>query len=179
MSNKLKGMVIFLIVVTIGVGMYSHKLNIISKEVTPIKLPNIEKIKVEDFTTSIYLPNPTTKKLYTEEISIDGNLMSKDIILNNIVKQLINNLEEKSILKKGSYKYEVYLKNKDIYLDLDSKILLSAKDPQEEILLIYSFVNSLLTPGGFNKVVILVDGNPVEKVNFINISKSYKLNKDI
>jgi len=179
MSNKLKIFLVILASITIATGFYSNKLNKKSECITPITAPTIEAIKKIEITTPIFYPNFKAGKLITEDIILNSNLKNKEDILKDIIKQLITKLETVQILKKENLKYEVYIKNRTIYLDLDSKVLSSANNPQEELLLIYSFINSLLTPGGADKVVLLINGVPTDKVNFININKSYKLNSNI
>lgn len=179
MSHKSKIFLIILIVIAAGTGLYSNKLNKKSETITPITTPTLETIKATEITTPIFFPNLKQGKLNSEDIVLSSNLANKQDILKDIISQLIQKLEDKNILKKENFKYEVYLKNRTLYLDLDSKILSSAKTPQEELLLIYSFVNSLLTPGGADNVVLLINGVPTDKINFINISKSYKLNSNI
>ncbi len=189
MSHKSKIFLIILIVIAASTGLYSNKLNKKSETITPITTPTLETIKATEITTPIFFPNLKQGKLNSEDIVLSSNLTNKQDILKDIISQLIQKLEDKNILKKENFKYEVlkkenfkyevYLKNRTLYLDLDSKILSSAKTPQEELLLIYSFVNSLLTPGGADNVVLLINGVPTDKINFINISKSYKLNSNI
>lgn len=179
MSNKLKIFLVILASITVATGIYSNRLNKKSEIVTSISTPTVESIKKTEITTLIFFPDFKVGKLSSQDIVLSSNLINKEDILKDIISQLILKLEEKQILKKESLKYEVYLKNRTIYLDLDSKVLASAKNPQEELLLIYSFVNSLLTPGGADTVVLLINGAPTDKVNFININKSYKLNSNI
>ncbi|MEG0235623.1 GerMN domain-containing protein [Cetobacterium sp.] len=179
MSHKLKIFLVILIALAITTGVYSNKVNKISETVTNISTPTLETIQKTEITTPIFFPNLKQGKLSKEDIILNSNLSNKEDILKDIISQLLKKLEEKNILKKENFKYEVYIKNRTLYLDLDSKILSSAKTPQEELLLIYSFVNSLLTPGGADHIVLLINGSTTEKVNFINISKSYKLNSNI
>lgn len=179
MSYKLKSFLVILIIITVGAGVYSNKLNKKSEIITSISTPTLESVDTTKITTPIFFPNLKQGKLNSEDITLTSNLTNKQDILKDILSQLIEKLEDKNIIKKENFKYEVYLKNRTLYLDLDSKILSSAKTPQEELLLIYSFVNSLLTPGGADNVVLLINGVPTDKVNFININKSYKLNSNI
>ncbi len=178
MSHKLKFFLVILIALAITTGVYSNKVNKTSETVTNISTPTLETIQKTEITTPIFFPNLKQGKLSKEDIILNSNLSNKEDILKDIISQLLKKLE-KNILKKENFKYEVYIKNRTLYLDLDSKILSSAKTPQEELLLIYSFVNSLLTPGGADHIVLLINGSTTEKVNFINISKSYKLNSNI
>ncbi|MGL4866107.1 MAG: GerMN domain-containing protein [Cetobacterium sp.] len=179
MSHKLKIFLAVLIAIAVGTGIYSNRVNKKSETITAISTPTLETIQKTEISTPIFFPNMKQGKLLKEDVILNSNLSNKEDILKDIISQLLKKLEEKNILKKENFKYEVYIKNRTLYLDLDSKILSSAKTPQEELLLIYSFVNSLLTPGGADNVVLLINGSTTEKVNFINISKSYKLNSNI
>ncbi|MGL5988552.1 GerMN domain-containing protein [Cetobacterium sp.] len=179
MSNKLKLFLVALISVATITGIYSKQLDKNSKTITQISVPKIQEIKKLEFSTPIFFPDLKAGKLNTENIVLTSNLKEKEEILKEIINNLLIKLENTKIIKKENYKYELFIKNRILYLDLDSKILLSATTPQEELLLIYSFVNSLLTPGGSDTVVLLVNGIPTNKVNFIDINKSYKLNSNI
>ncbi|MGL4868553.1 MAG: GerMN domain-containing protein [Cetobacterium sp.] len=179
MSNKLKLLLISLICITAFTGLQSNKLNKKSEIITKISSPISEEISKNDISTTIFIPNFKAQKLVNEEIILNSNLILKEDILKDIIEQLINKLETNKIIKKDIFKYEVYIKNRTLYLDLDSKILLSATNPEEELLLIYSFVNTLLTPGGADNLVLLINGSSTDKVNFININKTYKLNNNI
>ncbi|MGL5053105.1 MAG: GerMN domain-containing protein [Cetobacterium sp.] len=179
MSNKLKLFLVALISIAVTTGIYSQQLDKNSKTITQISSPKIEEIKKSEFSTPIFFPNLKDGKLNTENMILTSNLKEEEEILKEIINNLLIKLENTKIIKKQNYKYEIYIKNRILYLDLDSKILLSAATPQEELLLIYSFVNSLLTPRGSDTVVLLINGIPVNKVNFIDINKSYKLNSNI
>ncbi|MGL4988849.1 MAG: GerMN domain-containing protein [Cetobacterium sp.] len=179
MSNKLKLLLIGLICITAFTGLQSNKLNKKSEVITKISSPVSEEVSKNDIITTIFIPNFKAQKLVNEEIILNSNLILKEDILKDIIEQLITKLETNKIIKKDIFKYEVYIKNRTLYLDLDSKILLSATNPEEELLLIYSFVNTLLTPGGADNLVLLINGSSTDKVNFININKTYRLNNNI
>lgn len=179
MSHKSKIFLAVLIAITIFTGVYSNKVNKKSETVTTIATPTLESIQKTEITTPIFFPNLKQGKLSKEDIILNPNISNKEDILKDIISQLLKKLEDENILKKENFKYEVYIKNRILYLDLDSKVLSSAKNPQEELLLIYSFVNSLLTPGGADNLVLLINGSTTKKVNFININKNYKLNSNI
>lgn len=179
MSIKLKITLIILIILAFLTGRYAKELTEQSRIVTTITIPNINQLQDTEYTTSLFFPNFKQERLNKEDIHIMVNSSSKELILKSIVKELLIKLENLGILKKGNYTYEVYIRNRTLYLDLDSKVLEVAKNPQEELLLIYSFVNSLLSPGGADNLVLLINGNSKDKVNFININKSYNLNNNI
>lgn len=179
MSIKLKITLIILIILAFLTGRYAKELTEQSRIVTTITIPNINQLQDTEYTTSLFFPNFKQERLNKEDIHIMVNSSSKELILKSIIKELLLKLENLGILKKGNYTYEVYIRNRTLYLDLDSKVLEVAKNPQEELLLIYSFVNSLLSPGGADNLVLLINGNSKDKVNFININKSYNLNNNI
>lgn len=179
MSKKLKVLLIILIFITLGTGFYSKKLDDSSKNINQLTVPKLNNNEQNKFIATIYFPNPSINKLTSSNVEFDYSSFSKQEILKDIIDILFLKLEELEILKKENYKYEVYIRNKTIYLDLDSRILHSAKTPQEELLLIYSFVNTILSMAGNDELVLLIDGYPSNKVNFIKINKSYKINRDI
>lgn len=179
MSKKLKIILSILILLTLITGVYSYKVTQISNTITPITYTEKEKIQHEDYISFIYFPDFNSTTLAKEEIQISGKLETKEEVYYSVINDLISKLKSLNILEDKNFSFEIYNKNKDLYLDLDSKILLSAKEAQQEVLIIYSFVNSLLELGGNDRVILLVDGEKVDKVNFVNISNFYQKNSSI
>ncbi|MEG0729729.1 MAG: GerMN domain-containing protein, partial [Cetobacterium sp.] len=106
--------------------------------------------------------------------------MSKDEILQTAIQNVINNLQSKKILKTSEvYKFKVYLEDRDVYLDLSSNILSHVGDAKEELLVIYSFVNTICNLGGVDRVKFLIDGKSVERVKYINLTKFYEKNMEM
>lgn len=178
MSSVLKILILCLIILTTFLGIKSRKLTDLSNKITKIEIPKDLKKEEPKFIATLFIPNEKKDTLISEDIDLKETIFNKTDIFEKVVKHLILNLEKKGILKKENYEYKIYLKDKDIYLDLDSEILLNAKTPEEEVLIIYSFVNTLLSLGEYEKVILLIDGKYKEKVNFVNISNFYKLNTE-
>ncbi len=168
-----------MIVLIIITFCYNRKLSLESKIIHELTLPESKPIKVTTYMTLLYYPSKKGKGFETEEIALTENLKTTESILKDILDSLIFKLEEKKIIPKVAYNYEIYLNNRTLYLDLDSKIFSATKTARDELLIIYSFVNSLLAPGGSDEVVILIDGKNKTSLNFINLSKSYKINTNI
>lgn len=176
MSIKMKKLFILLISLFFILGFYSHLVDKKSKIITKITIPESINSQNMELNTTIYYPNLEKTRLSTEEIIIDSNYTNKESILKHITALLIDKLISNKILENHSYQYELYIKNRVLYLDLDKKILLAAKSPKEELFIIYSFVNTLLTPGGVDSIILSVDGKPKKQVNFIKLNKTYRLN---
>lgn len=127
----------------------------------------------------IYIYTPMGGKLQKEEITVKTT-MSKDEILQTAIQNVINNLQSKKILKTSEvYKFKVYLEDRDVYLDLSSNILSHVGDAKEELLIIYSFVNTICNLGGVDRVKFLIDGKSVERVKYINLTKFYEKNMEM
>lgn len=179
MSKNFKITLSILSLFTLITGTYSYKVTKISNTITPITYTEKEKVQHEDYISYIYFPNFNSATLTKEEVKISGKLETKEEVYYSIINDLILKLKSLNILEDKNFSFEIYNKNKDIYLDLDSRILLSAKEAQQEVLIIYSFVNSLLELGGNDRVILLVDGEKSDKINFVNISNFYQKNNSI
>lgn len=179
MSITSRILIVCLTILAITFGVKSKNLNELSKTVTPIVATKKENSKIDSISINIYVPNKENTALVSKQINLKETEQNKTAQLKLITTNLIKILNEQKILKEDNYPFEIYLKDKDIYLDLDSKILLCAKTPQEELLIIYSFVNTLISAEEADKVIILINGDEKDKVNFVNLSKFYKLNTNI
>lgn len=128
----------------------------------------------------IYIYTPVGGNLQKEEVTVKTT-MSKDEILQTAVQSVISNLQSKKILKTSEgYKFKVYLEDRDVYLDLSSNTLSHVGDAKEELLVVYSFVNTICNLGGVvDRVKFLIDGKSVEKVKYINLMKFYQKNMEI
>lgn len=181
MKKKLKfNFYALILIILIGVTyIFNEKLTSESQVIHELTIPKIENKKIIKYTTPLFIPNSNFSKFTTVDITLSENLKSTESILKEIMNNLIINLENKKIIPKKLYEYEIYLDNRILYLDLDSKILTNLKSTREELMIIYSFINSLLAPGGSDEVVILIDGKSLKNLNFITLAKSYKMNTTI
>lgn len=181
MARKLKiNLYPWVMLVLIGITFYyNNKLSKESKIINEIKLPNLEQLQSTLYATPLYYPNKEETKLISVETTLSENLTTTESILKDILSKLILKLESDKLIPKQLYSYEVYLKDRTLYLDLDPKIFSYAKNAKQELFLVYSFVNSLLAPGGGDEVVLLIGGKSRNALNFITLSKSYKMNMSI
>lgn len=123
----------------------------------------------------IYVPTKSKTKLEKEELVITDST-TKETIVNEVIKGIINKLEESGAVKKDKYSYTAYLEGRDLYIDIDSRIFTQAKNVKEEMLVVYSFVNTFTNIGGIDRVKFLVDGKSANKINFVNLSGFYEKN---
>lgn len=179
MSSVSKILILCLIIIATFLGIKSKKMTDLSNKVTKIETPKNLKKEEPKLLVTLFIPDEKKETLVSKEVDIKEVTFNKTDLFEKVTKHLILSLEKNGVLKKENYEYEIYLKEKDIYLDLDSEVLLNAKTPKDELLIIYSFVDTLLSLGEYERVILLIDGKYQNKVNFINISEFYKLNTEI
>lgn len=181
MRKKLRfNLYALILIILIGVTYkYNNYLNAESQVIHEIVLPEVEATKVVKYTTPIFFPNKTFTKFDMGEVTLTENLKTTEAILKEILSNLVIKLKAKKIISKKSYKNEIYLDNRTLYLDLDSRIFENSKTTREEMMILYSFVNSLLAPGGSDEVIILINGKSVKTLKYITLAKTYKMNTTI
>ena len=127
----------------------------------------------------IYIYYPENNSIKDTEILIP-KVKSKDELLKATITATVKKLEETGTvplveLKDVSY----YVTDKEIYLDLPEKIFDNVKNAKSELLIIYSFVNTLTNINGIESVRILINNADLEKVKYANLLKDYTYRKDI
>ncbi|MGL6115393.1 MAG: GerMN domain-containing protein [Cetobacterium sp.] len=182
MSKKWLALLGVLIVLAIGSGILYGKVDKETKVINKIEvLPNRKDEIKDNIGAAVYIYTPNEKKFKLEKITFDiKDTTTKEIILGEVTKGIIDQLKLKKILPgDGIYTSTAYLDDRDLYLDLSSNIFENAKNPKEEMLILYSFINTFCNIEGIDRVKFLIDGKTASKVNFINITGFYKANMDI
>ena len=133
----------------------------------------------KELNDKIYVFYPKENNIINEEIVIP-KVKSKDELLEATIFETLKRLENGNYVPKIDKKDIVYyILDKKIYIDIPERIFDNVKNPKSELLIIYSFVNSLTNVGGIEKVRILINNADLEKVKYANLLKDYTYKKDI
>lgn len=128
----------------------------------------------------LYIFYPNDGQLVSEEIETIKSTGENDIIRETLNKT-IEKLKNLKLIPNINEKTEVFYYKVDstLYLDLPEKIFSNVKSPKEEILLIYSFVNTLTNLDSVEEIKILINGIDADKVKYSNLKGKFKYRKDI
>ncbi|SJZ83742.1 Sporulation and spore germination [Cetobacterium ceti] len=179
MNKKLMALCGILVGIAVVLGVVSNKIN--QESATIKKIPVLESKRdeiTENIGTAVYIYMPNDNRFKLTKTAFDiKDTSTREAILKEVSQGVIDKLMEKGVLSKDE-KYEStgYLDGKDLYLDLSSNIFAQAKSAKEEVLIIYSFVNTFCGIDGIDRVKFIIDGRTGKRVNFINIDGFYKAN---
>ena len=129
----------------------------------------------------IYIFFPDGEKLVSSELEVN-KIESKNILMRRTLDETIRRLKELDKIPNINEKVEVfcYLIDNVVYLDLPEKLFDKVKSPKDELLLIYSFVNTMTNVDTNIKTVkILINGMDTDKVKYANLKRDFKFRKDI
>lgn len=104
------------------------------------------------------------------------------MLMRRTLDETIRRLKELDKIPNINEKVEVfcYLIDNVVYLDLPEKLFDKVKSPKDELLLIYSFVNTMTNVDTNIKTVkILINGMDTDKVKYANLKRDFKFRKDI
>ena len=142
-------------------------------------IPDVKIVK-------IFAPNDTLDRLVSLDIKLNkGDFTSETkSIFNAIHKQ--SNYQIKD--KEGHYYpfmdpditlLNSYLVDDILYLNISSNITASIKTKEQELLILYSLVNTYTSLEGIKKVKILINDIEVKKLKWYNLKNFYTQNLDI
>ena len=158
-------------------GIVNHRIEARAKS-PKIVFTRTDEVQKEE-NDKIYIFYPKDNSIINEEIIIP-KVKSKDEFLKTTIFTTVAKLEEGNFIPKIDKKDIVYyVLDKKIYLDFPEKIFDNVTNAKSELLIIYSFVNSLTNAGGIDSVRILINNADLEKVKYANLLKDYKYKKDI
>lgn len=181
-KNKIKKEKIYIImgamwIVAVVLGFINHRIEERAKS-PEIVFTRTDEVQKEE-NDKIYVFYPKDNTIVNEEIVIP-KVKSKDEFLRATIFGILNKLEEENFIPEIDKKdIDYYILDKKIYLDLPEKIFDNVTNANSELLIIYSFVNSLTNAGGIDSVRILINNADLEKVKYANLLKDYKYKKDI
>ena len=129
----------------------------------------------------IYIFFPEGEKLVSSELEVN-KIENKNMLMIRTLDETIRRLKELDKIPNINEKVEVfcYLIDNVVYLDLPEKLFDKVKSPKDELLLIYSFVNTMTNVDTNIKTVkILINGMDTDKVKYANLKRDFKFRKDI
>lgn len=129
----------------------------------------------------IYIFFPEGEKLVSSELEVN-KIENKNMLMRRTLDETIRRLKELDKIPNINEKVEVfcYLIDNAVYLDLPEKLFDKVKSPKDELLLIYSFVNTMTNVDTNIKTVkILINGMDTDKVKYANLKRDFKFRKDI
>lgn len=175
LNKYLKLIILWGVVIVLGITNYS-----VEKRTKTIKTVFTRSDEVPKETNDkIYIFYPQDEKITNMELIIP-KLNSKDELINKTIIEITKKLEEGNFIPLiESREISYYISNDKIYLDLPEKIFNNVTDAKGELLIIYSFVNSLTNIDGIENVRILINNADLEKVKYANLLKDYKYTKNI
>lgn len=152
--------------------------------------PHLEKeLKKEKFT--LYIPDENLEKLQLkekevelddqsyDEIDIIFELLKSEMDYEFIYKSKSGDKLEAPFLDGGVKLLNIYRDGNDIYLNFNYKFKENMKTSGQELLIVYSIVNSITQSSDYKRVKILVNNKEIDKLNFYRLSKFYEKNLEI
>lgn len=167
--------VMWVLVIVLGVMYYRTEMR--AKTVATVFTRTDEAPK--DLKDKIYIFYPHNSNVENMEVIIP-KIETRDELLVATITELIKKMESDNIvpmidLKDVSY----YMVDKKIYIDLPEKIFENVKDARTELLIIYSFVNTLTSINGIESVRFLINNADLEKVKYANLMRDFTYRKTI
>lgn len=189
MKNKkslifLGGSILFLVIS----GIFFYKYVTMQDEIPIKKITSHKNIQT---TTSveivkIYSPNDSLDSLISSEVEINKEIFSSKInSIFNVIKEQSNYQvrdEDQNyypFMDPNITLLNSYLVGDKLYLNISSNIIQSIQTKKQELLIIYSLVNTFTSLEDVNKVKILIDDIEVDKLKWYNLKTFYTKNLDI
>ncbi|WP_319369978.1 GerMN domain-containing protein [uncultured Ilyobacter sp.] len=148
-----------------------------------------KKLKKEKFI--LYIPDDNLEKLKLQEreAEVAG---SSDNLINLIFELLKSEIDykfryrgesgdelEAPFLDEGVKLLNTFIDGQDVYLNFNYNFKENMKTPQQELLIVYSIVNSITQSAEYKRVKILVNNKEIDRLNFYRLSKFYEKNLEI
>lgn len=181
-------------VVLLGTGIAYYNLVVVSGKNPPKvifeKAKGEEKAEMKEMT--LYIPDEKLEKLEAIDIEVEaddhGEIGTGQIF--ELLKSHMDykfqyksegsdKVEEAPFLEEGVKLLNTYRDGLDIYLNFNYRFKENMKTPDQELLIIYSLVNTIVEAGVCDRVKILVNNQEIEKLNFYKLSKFYEKNFEI
>lgn len=157
-----------------------EKEKIFEYETMEIFIPVANMGKLERKKVKILKTNDRNKKIRLIYDKIVEKSKEIDDIINDSSKSATEDSEIKDNLYFNKIKLlDVFLQNERVYLNFDSKLVNSIVSEKQELLIIYSLVNSVTAVDGVNKVKILINNKNVKVLKFYNISDFFERDTSI
>ena len=176
-ENKSIRVMLILWIITICSGILYFN----SKDNTPKVVFERENLKQQVEKEKLYIYYPENEKIISKELEVDKNI-SKNSKIRKTLDEVIQGLKDLEKIPNINEKIEVfyYIVDNVIYLDLPEKLFDKVKSPKDELLIIYSIVNTMTNVDtNIDTVKILINGTDMDKVKYANLKRDFKFRKDI
>lgn len=149
-------------------------------ETIEIFIPNIKLNKLEKMRVKILKVESKNDKIRLVYNKIVEKSRENDDDLNENTKHLEEASQEADELFFNKIKLlDVFSKDKKVYLNFDSKLRNSIVSEKQELLIIYSLVNSITSVRGVDKVKLLINNKSVKTLKFYNVSDFFERDTSI
>lgn len=167
--------VMWILVIILGIVYY--KVDSRSKT-TEIVFTRTEETP-KDLNDKIYIFYPQNSNIENMEIVIP-KVNDQDELLTATITEVIKKMQSDNIVPEIDLKdVSYYLTNNKIYIDLPERIFENVRDARTELLIIYSFVNTLTSINGIESVRFLINNADLEKVKYANLMRDFTYRKTI
>ncbi len=163
------------------ITIFSGYLYFNSKDNTPKVVFERENLKQKIEKEKLYIYYPENDKIINKEIEVDKNT-SKSLKIKRTLDETLNQLKILERIPNINEKIEVfyYIVDNIIYLDFPEKLFDKVKSPKDELLIIYSIVNTMTNIDiNIDTVKILINGTDMDKVKYANLKRDFKFRKEI
>ncbi|WP_163469682.1 GerMN domain-containing protein [Fusobacterium sp. IOR10] len=165
----------FILLITLITGYFYF-----NRDYTPKKIL-IKNISIkENKESKLYIYYPEKGELLNEEITVNEKF-GTDFIVRDTIKNVVLKLEKLNKIPQLEFgnKVDYFILKDQIYIDVPEVMFGKVNSPRDELLLIYSFINSLTNIKGINSVRFLIDNVDVEKIKYSNLIKNYTYKRNI
>lgn len=163
------------------ITIFSGYLYFSSKDNTPKVVFERESLKQQIEKEKLYIYYPEKDKIVNKELEVEKNI-SKNSKIRRTLDETLSQLKTLEKIPNINEKTEVYyyIVNNIIYLDLPEKLFDKVKSPTDELLIIYSIVNTMTNVDtNIDTVKLLINGADMDKVKYANLKRDFKFRKDI
>ncbi|TDT70504.1 sporulation and spore germination protein [Hypnocyclicus thermotrophus] len=167
-----------LIGILLLISIYFHKKYVLDYDFTKTKkiYSKEDKIKkIEYESVDIYIPDITFSKLIPIRTKIEKtqNITKKIRIIYREIVDSTQNLPQ-TFLDKNIVLKNIFIEKEILYLNFNKKIVENIKNEKQELLIIYSLVNTFTSIEGIEKVKFLIENEEKEKLRFYNITNYFE-----
>lgn len=169
-------------------SIFFYKYVTMANEIPIKKIANNKSIQTITNTkvVKIYVPNDSLDRLVESDIEIvKENFGSEATSIFNAIKKQSNyqirdeNGDYYPFLDLNTTLLNSYLVGNKLYLNLSSNLIRKIQTKEQELLILYSLVNTYTSLDGISKVKILIDGVEVNKLKWYSLKTFYTQNLDI
>lgn len=167
--------VMWLLVLILGFTYNSFEKNVKTPKTVFVR----SEESVKENNDKVYVFYPEGNALSSMEVEVP-KIESPSDLSNKTVAEVTKKLAELNYIPEINPKdITCYIVDNKAYLDLPKEVFSKINSVKSELIVIYSFVDSLTTLDGVDNVRFLVDHMEVAKVKYANLKKDYSYKNNI